>query len=529
MKICLFAMPPRISSRALVNALKNQFVIDVEPERIIQRTYMDTYDRQMLENDTVLEWIEEGSNTKLVWRSLRSGYPLGEQRVPQAPRFMRDLPRRQFRGKIESITGIRALLPLATLTSRTKGINVLDSNKKRVLRLEIQQDRALPENRTEPYRTPSRIGVRRVQLLAMRGYGQAFERVRDRLIDVCQLAPMSHDPVYEALEASGEKRTIPRAAPQIEPSQRTDTAVTAILLQWLDVIEFNEPGVRGDVDTECLHDLRLAVRRTRSLLGQIKKTFPARRAERFGKDLAWIGYVTGPTRDMDVYLLAFEGFKSQLPKPLRDDLEPLRCYLQRHQNIEQQALVRALNSARYRRLKRDWRVFLEAPVPRRPTSPNAVRAIADVAAEHIARIYKKLKKEGKRLHPDSPAADFHDLRKTCKKIRYLIEFFKDLYPDVRAKKLIAQLKQLQASLGAFQDLQVQQNSLSRYRADMLAEHSLTPRCDSAFDLLIESLASHENELKRNCMLVWKRFIRCAERDAFSNLLRQQKRTAVTVH
>ena len=43
----------------------------------------------------------------------------------------------------------------------------------------------------------------------------------------------------------------------------------------LDIMVANEPGMRADLDTEFLHDYRVSLRRTRSLLGQIKNVFPA--------------------------------------------------------------------------------------------------------------------------------------------------------------------------------------------------------------------------------------------------------------
>ena len=67
----------------------------------------------------------------------------------------------------------------------------------------------------------------------------------------------------------------------------------------------NEKGIIDDIDSEFLHDFRVAVRRTRSLLGQIRYVLPKRRVTRFKRDFAWLGEVTGPARDMDVYLLSF--------------------------------------------------------------------------------------------------------------------------------------------------------------------------------------------------------------------------------
>ena len=55
----------------------------------------------------------------------------------------------------------------------------------------------------------------------------------------------------------------------------------------------------------------VALRRTRSLLGLLKEVFPVVRVERFRKEFRWVGAVTGPARDLDVFMLAL--------RPIRDD------------------------------------------------------------------------------------------------------------------------------------------------------------------------------------------------------------------
>ena len=72
----------------------------------------------------------------------------------------------------------------------------------------------------------------------------------------------------------------------------------------LGTIVANESGVRSALDTEFLHDFRVAVRRTRSLLGQIKHVFPADAVEHFSTEFSWLGRQTGAPRDMDVLVLA---------------------------------------------------------------------------------------------------------------------------------------------------------------------------------------------------------------------------------
>ena len=61
------------------------------------------------------------------------------------------------------------------------------------------------------------------------------------------------------------------------PRRRPPTVAAAIVFtRLLEIIDDNLPGTLEDVDSEFLHDLRVAVRRTRSLQRQFKAVYPER-------------------------------------------------------------------------------------------------------------------------------------------------------------------------------------------------------------------------------------------------------------
>jgi CHAD domain-containing protein len=74
-------------------------------------------------------------------------------------------------------------------------------------------------------------------------------------------------------------------------------------------------------------------------------------------------------------------------------------------------------------------------------------------------MYKRVLKEGRAIEPGSPAEELHELRKSCKKLRYLLEFFAGLYAKSDVKALVKLLKKLLDNLGRFQDFAVQADSL----------------------------------------------------------------------
>ncbi|MGB5670520.1 MAG: CHAD domain-containing protein, partial [Sedimenticolaceae bacterium] len=180
--------------------------------------------------------------------------------------------------------------------------------------------------------------------------------------------------------------------------------------------------------------------------------------ERFG----WLGQITGPTRDLDVFLLELPRYRASLPASMRGDLDGLEEHLRAAHATEQAILKRELGSEKMSKLLTDWRAVLEADKPPGEPGGFADLPIERVASERIWRMYKKVLKDGRAVTADGPAEQMHELRKDCKKLRYLIEFFLDLYPAKELKKLVRALKDLLDNLGEFQDLEVQADKLRSF-------------------------------------------------------------------
>jgi len=253
-------------------------------------------------------------------------------------------------------------------------------------------------------------------------------------------------------------------------------------------MDANIEGLRADVDSEFLHDFRVAVRRTRTALGQVRGVLPERRAARFRAGFRWLGQLTGPARDLDVYLLGFETFRSWLPELLHGPFEPLRGFLEARRSEHRAALLTGLGSERGRRLLDDWQAFLEpdhgAALGR---APGARRSVAQVARESIWRAYRKATRQGRSITERSAPGELHELRKTCKKLRYLMEFFRCLFASEAVGRQLDELKGLQQILGDVQDLEVQAVTLMRYSTQMSVQCAVEPETLMAVGALVEQL------------------------------------------
>jgi CHAD domain-containing protein len=267
---------------------------------------------------------------------------------------------------------------------------------------------------------------------------------------------------------------------------RSDEAAKEILLKQLNQIEANLEGAKRGEDIECLHDLRVSIRRSRSLLNRLKGVFPPTIESRFSDELAWAGTITTPVRDLDVYIQSYPLYRDSLGKHLHADLAPLYDFLLLNRATALETQLKELQSARFTTFLSRWRAYLERPVAQRPTAPLALLSIGEEANQRIWKTYSKVIKEGGLITAKSPPSVLHDLRKTCKKLRYLLEFFTNLYPEKDVLALIRVLKGLQENLGDFQDLDVQATTIMRYSHEMMQAGEDRPEVFMAMGVLAES-------------------------------------------
>ena len=349
--------------------------------------------------------------------------------------------------------------------------------------------------------------------MPVRGYVKAFHRLIRRLQrDLGLSRPASGHPLVAlGLSDRGGAHARKAAPVSLEPETRTDEAVKSILRSLLEQMVLNEEGTAEALDPEFLHEFRVAARRTRAALARFRDVFPARSMERFTREFKWLGSITGTLRDLDVYLIQYDGYVEESPDAMRLDLEPLRAHLLDRQAEERAVLKGHLRSARYRRLIRDWRVFLERPVPARTRLKDAMRPIGETGRARIWKLHGRVLKRGRRIGRKTKAQAIHDLRLDCKKLRYMMEFCRPLFePDAMTSQIRA-LKRLQDNLGDFNDLEVQQTGLEGMAHAMEDEGRAPLPTAIAMGRLIEGLRDRQEEERLRFFRRFAEFDRKANR------------------
>jgi len=401
--------------------------------------------------------------------------------------------------------------------SRTDSLQVVNKKGKPLLRMEIQTDRPCCPELANAHEGIENV-AKRICLYPRKKHSKTLKKLRRLLVKHYHLVPATDDPLITALKHAHIVLPEPAGLTKpIAPTQPTAVCVKIIFQQQFLELEKNEPGIRDDIDAEVLHEFRVAIRRTRTLLSQANGVLPQRTVNKYSREFSWLGASTSNARDMDVYLLFYAALMMRLPAKRQHDMTPLYDYLLRHRQQEYTQLVRTLDSARYQQLKMDWCKCIQAPLPVRSILVNAQRPTIEFASQRIGWIYRQALKRGQAITNNSPPESLHQLRKTCKKLRYMSEFFKHLYPDHKITPFIRSLKQLQNNLGEFQDCQVQELSLRQFIIGMEAETGICARTRNAISHLIENIDRNRAKVRGEFAGQFTKFSAPAKRKTYKKL------------
>ena len=479
-----FAAPRGLAVRRIVAAALGKLTVSARAGQPAHVRYLDTFDRRLRRAGFVLEHVTLPGAGVLRFRAFGRAARLAESPGASLPAYARDVSHARLHALLAPLVDVRRLLVVAESRGRLTIARGCDREDKTVLVVECFAGR----------RGPARLTVH-----PLRGYERFARRAIRRLREVETIEPDPPDPMLAASDgpdAAFGGMTGPSRA-DLDPGERSDAACKR-LLAWLDaVLEMNEPGVGADLDPECLHDFRVATRKARSLLREMKRVFPPNATRRLRADLGWLARCTGAVRDLDVHLMEFgstgrageggedredgagtaigrdgAGRKGNAKAGIGRGGEgeeggagaALLAHLRSRRERELRALRRTLRSARYRRVRSAFGRFLASEPPARPRSENALVPVGALSAARILKLYRRILAEGRAIGDDSPAEALHELRKSCKRLRYLLEFFRDLHPARPVERTIARLKRLQDNLGTYQDVQVQRAMLEEFRS-----------------------------------------------------------------
>lgn len=501
-----FELPAHLTAEQLIASLSEQSTLHLVSKHPVLKTYYDSFDWRLYRHGFMCEFNQSIHTSSLQLIHQKKGEVIASIPVAEVPSFSTQFNPGKMRQALEPVLEMRALRAICHVKCMAYHLDIVNDDDKTVLRLQLEE--------FEPFHN-------RLTLFPIKGYDKVAGRIAEKLT-LLELIRADKPLLFEILKLQGRrpkdyssKLDIP-----LDPERRADLASKLIFSTLLRTLKVNEPGTIAHTDTEFLHDFRVAVRRTRVGLSQLKNIFPDDISARFKEFFSWLGQITSETRDLDVYLLSFDAYKKHLPVDLRLSLDPLYELLTIKQRQSQKQLAKHLRSARYSTMLAAWEAYLGSTPINHPTQANAQLTIKELADQRLWKVYKQAIKEGEAIDLHSPPEILHELRKTCKKLRYLMEFFQHLYAERRIASLVKQLKRLQDVLGDYQDYATQQKRLRQFSQEMQASNA-PDKTITAMALLIEDFDKRKNKAREHFTWQFSAFKKPENHAAFHALFATQ--------
>src|SRR4051812_47194576 len=336
---------------AALTALAADYALAMDPPVATCRMWLDTIDLRLYRSGMALTAVEGPDDGGCMLElSLTDGATVtAGPDVLGWPRLLARLPD-DLRPHLEPVLGVRALLPMVEAAGASVTGRLLDVEGKTVLRLIHEHPATISGSRDQL--------SARLWLIPLRGYDAAGECAA-RIAHRAGLVSDTPSRYPAALRAAGVDPDTPSRA-VMETGLPARVGVARVLLSFLGELEAAWDGTVSDVDVEFLHDLRVAVRRSRSAVKLLGDVLPPALVAWVAPQLAWLGDLTTPARDLDVLLQTLPSLTGRLVGGRSEDLEPLVLDLLRLRSDEQARLVRGLRSVRAERFRARWRSSLEA-------------------------------------------------------------------------------------------------------------------------------------------------------------------------
>jgi CHAD domain-containing protein len=499
-----------MSIKSVIAAIHLRWDVASEAPSAVHRTYLDTADWRIHRRGLTLD-MDDGASSPvgaakegaLTLRHRESEAVVAWVPADGPPTFASDLPVGDLWGQVATVIEDRRLLPQVEVDTHLQRIAVLNSDDKTTARVLLERH-TLTDSRER-----SRV-LRTATVTGVRGYERSAQRIADAL-SAAGLEQQTESLLNVALSLAGRPSPGAKSGPAVdlERSMPAARAVASILGRLRYHMISTQEGVREQLDTEFLHDYRVAIRRARSILRQAHGALPPNASGALAAGLGWLGSLTGPARDLDVHLGVLGS--------TREDLAPLNQYLIDRREKAQRDLIDAMDSERYRSLLHTWRALEKAETDQ-SAAPLGDRPAGQLADALIARAYRRVVRRGRAIDVSTPAEALHDLRKRAKELRYLIECFQSLYPEDEITSVIRELKALQDNLGEFQDCQVQADALRSMAADLFESRAAPATTLMAMGRLADDLGERERRARDEFDSRFERFSSSANRKRLAALV-----------
>ena len=239
-------------------------------------------------------------------------------------------------------------------------------------------------------------------------------------------------------------------SPNFAANLKSGEALRALFLSIFKEIKRLKSDYLQDHDEEILHNLRVNLRKVRSLLKIFNGVFDEKVTLFFGENFKILANSTNKKRDLDIFL----GFLSE-----QKHANELIYFVQKALNLEYENVKSYLSDEENYAFLKEWEIFLNEGEFYRSKLFDV--SLSRLGSFKLRTLLVLAQKRLKSLNQDCPNESFHKIRIELKKVRYTYEFLSEIFYFDGLKKYEERLKDMQEIFGALQDYDVWLGILER--------------------------------------------------------------------
>ena len=441
---------------------------DLLPSRVFQSTYHDTTDLRLARHSITLR------------RRTEDGTGLWQLKIPSGA----------ARIELEEAGGTT---PPAKLTDLLV-VHLRDRELAKVARMRTKRQIVLRsgaeivEDAVSVYDGPRVVKrFRELEIELLDGDKSTLKRLERRLLKAGAEPGEFRPKLFRALDFSSDPGP-PELAADAAPGEALGHALVAQHRQLVD----HDPGTRLGMDSEDLHQMRVATRRSRAFLRAARDIVEPEWAESLRTELGWLGSLLGPARDADVLYEHLSAALAGLEEETTAHQSPLLRALERERSRARRSAVTALSRKRYFALLDRLEQSGQPPL----VAETDVR-LADLWWDE----FKRTRKAFAVLDPDSPDDELHAARIRVKRARYSAELAAHEL-GAGGERFVTAAKKLQDVLGEHQDAVVAEEWLTRFG-------DASPESEQVLARLVEQERKRRRKARRGWPDAWDRLLRRA--------------------
>jgi inorganic triphosphatase YgiF len=300
--------------------------------------------------------------------------------------------------------------------------------------------------------------IREMELELKRGEPDALFNLAQKLADGADLRLSFESKSERGYRLADDAVMEPRRAAEValDPGMTAAQVFQALALASLAQASANCEILIQQPRLEALHQLRVAMRRLRTLMKAFEPMLGRGEGLLVGSELKWLAGELDAARDIDVFIA--EGFRPAVDALAEQDFAALGAQLLKAQTeayAKAQGAVRSLRCAALWLKAASW---IETGAWTRASDPAAAHArnqtAVDFAVDALDHLRKVVRKRGRRF-ASLDAKGRHKLRIRAKRMRYAAEFFASLFDQGGGRRrFLKRLKAMQSALGQLNDIAV---------------------------------------------------------------------------